>query len=532
MQAEKNALPDNPLDDEIGIIEQYRSNCSDNFFSFASGLIIPSAQGPRQFSKCIQPFQIETFKSLAPSLHAVRDGTMPPCRRFWIERTKKAGKDSDLAICLLWLMAYSTRPVKGQVCASHSKQARIIEDRAIEILRYNPWLNDRVEIVQSLIRNKQIPREIWVRIEATDSTGGAHGQTPDILILNELVHVSRWKAMEDHMNNADGVPQGIVIVSTNAGIRGTKAYLWREEALANKQRWKSHIWNTKAPWLSDEDVEAARLRDPVGSEWTRLWKGEWIDGTGNAIDSKSIDRCFDNELQPLVGPEKKWIYIAGLDLGITHDHSGLVVLGVNIQEQKIRLAWMRGWAPSKVTGEVDLTEVEETCYNIHRTFGLTWLGYDPYEARLLAQRLTKKGVPMAEMSFSPKNLTAMAQSFVQVMEAGKLECYDDTDGRLRRDFGKFNIVHKPPSGYKLESVSDEYGHADVGTALVICLPYAVQLLGGGNWLTPDDSLWEDIDEPITKEEIDEMPDELRDIYEDAKLMNEEDKGRKLGFDDF
>ena len=133
----------------------------------------------------------------------------------------------------------------------------------------------------------------------------------------------------------------------------------------------------------------------------------------------------------------------------------------------------------------------------------------------MAQRLRKLGVAMCEMSFaSPKNCTDMAVAFVIAMNDGILHCYEDGEGRLRRDFGKFNIEHKPPSKYKLIAISDEHGHADVGTALVIALPRAVELLGRFGRLSETDVLAGD-DAPLSDEEVAAMPRELREIYEDG-----------------
>ena len=128
----------------------------------------------------------------------------------------------------------------------------------------------------------------------------------------------------------------------------------------------------------------------------------------------------------------------------------------------------------------------------------------------MAQRLRKQNLPMQEMNFTVTFLTKMATSFVQGMKDGKIECYDDSEGRLRRDFGKFNIEHRPPSNYKLTAISDEFGHADVGTALVICLPQAMGWLEG--WGSTNEIFIDD-DSELTKEEVDDMPDELRELYE-------------------
>ena len=500
----------------------------EDYLLFVQGLIIPSAMGPRLFRNCMAPFQIDAFNTMAPSIHAVRDGMMPKQRRFWIERTKKAAKDSDLAATVVWLMAYTTRPIMIQICAANHKQARIIEDRVVDLIHYNPWLNEIIEVIQGSIRNKNNPRRVRTIIEATGSAGTAQGPTPDVLILNELVHVDKWAVMQAHMNNADGVPQGIVIVSTNAGIKGTPAHVWRKNAIKS-DRWVTKIWSKQAPWIGIEDIKDARRRDPVGAEFARLWEGKWISGIGSAVDSETIDKAFKLK-GPISGPVQGCQFVAGLDLGVSHDHAGICVIAINRLEQKLKVAFIVAFVPSleveKGKIEVDMEAVELECRRLHRVYNIGWFGYDPAAGgSFMAQRLRKRGVPMVEVSFSnPSNMTSMATAFVTSLKDEILECYEDSEGRLRRDFGKFDILHKPPSKYRLVAVSDEFGHADVGTALVICLPKAKQLLGLGSGLMIDDIIADVADAEPTEEELDEMPDELKDIYDGE---NEEEDGHRI-----
>ena len=499
---------------------EYRHRLADDFSFFYNTLTIPSGHGAKTFSDCIQPYQIECFENLGPSLRAVQKGKQPAKQRFWLERTKKAAKDADLAVSLLWLLSFSERPLLCQVLAADQGQANITKRRISDILFYNPYLKDLVEAQHNKVINKKGLGEII--IEATDKTG-AHGETPDVLVLNELVHVAKWEVMEIHMNNADGVPQGIVIVSTNAGYKGTVAETWRDIALAHPKRWFTHIWNQPAPWINKEDVEAARERN-VGSEFERLWKGRWVSGKGKALDENDINGCFVTDTKEILEPEDGWIYLGGLDLGISRDHSGVVLVGVHQQEQRIKVGWIRDFRPiiESFEGklEVDGEAVEQACLYLHQNFHVDWFGYDPAAGgSFMAQRLRKKGIPMMEMSFaSPTNLTHMATAFVQSVRLGKLECYEDEDGILRRDMAKFTITEKIPTGFKLESVSDEHGHADVGTALVICLPRAMQMLEEHGCLYRDDVLGVGDFTVLTKEEMDKMPEDLREICD----MNKKD----------
>jgi hypothetical protein len=125
---------------------------------------------------------------------------------------------------------------------------------------------------------------------------------------------------------------------------------------------------------------------------------------------------------------------------------------------------------------------------------------------------------MRELQFGPANLTRMATVLKQVAENGQLECYPDEV--LERDLGKLDIVEKP-YGYKLEATSDDDGHADVATALVIALPTAVDMLEA-SMFTEDVELHYESNPKDDQELYEEMPAELQDICDSAGPAHEAD----------
>ena len=502
--------------DATKVVETWKRQCEIEFRAFYRGLTIEGQTGKRIFENVITDFQREFFEDIADSLESLRIGGMPARQRFWLERTKKASKDADLAIIVLWLTCFPHKPFFGQIAAADKDQAGIVKERISHLLEHNKWLNEHVELVQWEIRSKK-PLESGdpmakVVIMSSD-IGGAHGGTPDLLIVNELSHVTKWEFVENLMDNADGVVQGIVIVATNAGHRNTPAWQWRKNAVVSED-WSVHVLAAPAPWHSKAKLEDSRRRNPIG-RYNRLWLGKWQSGTGDAISEEKIAAAFAGMRGPVIRPESGWEYLLGLDLGVKHDHSGLMVLGVNQSLQRAKTAYWRGWAPDPSTGEVYLPDVERAileCVTIYRP---SVMFYDPSQAILMAQRVRAR-VACREMSFSrPSNLMAMASCFVQMLNEERLECYDDGDNRLRGDIAKFRIVEKS-YGYRLEATSDDSGHADVGTALLICCPYAMAAMGISCQWRPEDDIAADPVElmgELAKEEVAAMPDELREIYE-------------------
>lgn len=500
--------------DEEKLKKAFIKASEQDFGTFYRGLTIASAV-PRVFDNVGAPFQRLFFDEIQPTLHALRDGDMPKVRRFWVERTKKASKDADLAVCILWLVAFAKRPFYGQVAAADSSQAGIVKERVSDLLQHNPWLNDYVELVFGVIKSKKKRingKDPLAKIDiiATDEGGRSHGATPDILIINELSHINKWKFVTTLMNNAMGVPRGVVVIATNAGFIGTKAEVWRKVALKSDD-WCVHVLAKPAPWHSKKSVDDAKHLN-LPSEQLRLWEGVWVSGSGNAVSEDKLSKAFCMN-GPIFRPEAGWDYVMGLDLGVTHDHSGLVVLGVNFDKQVVRLVFWDRWRPDKRTKEVDLQAVEDACKSAWDIYHPLALWYDPDQAKFMMQRLSKRGVLCREMRFAiPSNMTKMASAYVQIMDSEKFECYDDEDGSLRRDFSKFNI-EKKSYGHRLTATSDEHGHADVATAVVIALPHAVECLGDSTPLRSGDSLFYNETTELSEDEVKAMPDELREIYQ-------------------
>ena len=282
-------------------------------------------------------------------------------------------------------------------------------------------------------------------------------------------------------------------------------------------RWYFQAVNYPAPWISDEDLAEAKRRDK-GTRYNRLWKGQWTSGKGDALTADIVEACIHPAAKPASKPRKGWQFVGGLDLGINNDHAGIVVVGVSTRQRRIKLAYCRDFAPNKKRKngkvEVDLILVRDTVKGISKKLDIDWFGYDPHQAVLMAQELEEEDVPMEEMTFVGKNLTAMALALVTCFTDGIIELYPDD--HLLSDLGKLSIIEKPPAGFKLEATRDATGHADVATALAICLPEAMSRLAdpldpslvNRELMLPDPN-----EEPLTDQEVDELPDFLRDIVE-------------------
>jgi phage terminase large subunit-like protein len=118
--------------------------------------------------------------------------------------------------------------------------------------------------------------------------------------------------------------------------------------------------------------------------------------------------------------------------------------------------------------------VEREVLEANKRFGLSVVGYDPYQAALLAQRLELQLVKMQEVTFTGNNLNMMASTLLDVFRSRRLTLYDHP--QLITDLGRLSIEEKS-YGHRLSATRDESGHADLATALAIALPLAIGDMG-------------------------------------------------------
>lgn len=440
---------------------------------FLSVLIVPTAHGPRRAIDVLAPFQIERFRGLAPALVAVAKGEIPALRKFFWEATKGASKDSDLAVCVVWLLAFSPRMLTIQVAAADADQADELRKAAKQLLQLNPWLADAVKIQNWRIINERA--ESACDIIAAD-VAGSHGARPDLLICNELSHVTKREFIENLMDNAAKVPSGVVIIATNAGIRDSWQWVWRENARTSPL-WCFHKFDRPAPWLDPLDIEEARRRN-TASRFARLWGGVWVLADGDGLDDDDIKAAVDPTLKPMVGNEPGFVFLAGLDIGTKHDRTGLVCLAANPDTGRIRVALARSWK-AKPGGTVDLLDVQSTLLRLHRQFSLQRCCFDPSQAVAISQGVAREGLLMEEMTFTGANLNRMATAILETFKDRRIDIFPH-DG-LIADLYKLRIVERPKFGYALDAPSDKSGHADLAYALAIVLPAALALVHAANW---------------------------------------------------
>lgn len=436
--------------------------------AFFADLILPVSGRPRLGDVWVG-FQREAFAALTPTLMAVAAGNTPPIDKFWLERTKGASKDGDIAAALLWLLAFSPRPVECRAGASDFDQVNELRKSLRGLIRANDWLNGRIQVQNTRIVNTVT--ESVLDFLTSDATG-SHGSRPDVTVLNELSHGVDLEFASTLCDDSDKLANSVVIMATNAGFSDTWQWQWREAA-RKQAATDSHVFFQRvdypAPWISPKKLADAKARNS-DSRYRRLWGGVWTTGGGDAIDERDIERAITLP-GPILEREAGYIYGAGLDLAVRRDHCGLGVVGLIPGSGKVRVCNVRSWEPNG--GDIDLRQVRAEILALHEVYHFEMVAYDPFQAHLLSQDLAAEGVRMVEMQFTGQNLSIMARDLLTSFRDGHIELYDDS--QLLGDLRALSIAERPGGfGYKLTAPSNATGHADTAIALACILPAALK----------------------------------------------------------
>ena len=407
-------------------------------------------------------------------------GEKPELQKFWAEWTKGFGKDTVLAISIIWLLMFAVRMLRIQVGAYDQVQADEIRLIVRQILKLDHPL---IQAIASKITVKGDTidgrNDSVCEILTTDSSG-SHGSRPDVMLINELSNIGNKDFAETLFDNADKMPNGLVIIATNAGHFDTWQYTWHQIAIA--EGWHCSFVKEPAPWISKAALAQSRLRNPT-TRYLRFWEGQWVRQSGDALEASDVDAAITLQ-GPIHCPAETEDYFGGADLSISQDASAFAVVGRNRKTLQLRLANLWIWRPQNK--RIDLTAIQATIAEASDTFDLSpasvprsppprptnrpaHIYMDPYQGVHMAQELAKR-TPRVEVDTKPFNgqsLVVMATMLLELFRTRRISLFRHE--QLIRDLLKLNIESKP-YGFRLNAERDKSRHCDAATALILaCL---------------------------------------------------------------
>jgi hypothetical protein len=313
------------------------------------------------------------------------------------------------------------------VVASDLEQSRLFTfQSACRFVRRSPWLSKHLRILKNEITYSQVvvnpdtgardKQEHVLRILAARDVKSLDGGRQTLTIVDEahsatietLSAIGRSPARSYSRivylsyagRRVDSVPQNLWFSVVQRGRKGDDA------TLALIERRGPDAWRD-APWISERFIEQQRrMWAHVPSIFARYWENEWAAGDeGSFLTTQEIRDAIDLTHVPPEGPQPGYRYGLGLDLGLTHDLTGLVLSSVG-PEGRLRVERVHHWRGTRTT-PVNLIEVEATVLAWSRLFDAP-VHVDQWQGALLAQRLTQQNISITPHTIESSRLDSYA----------------------------------------------------------------------------------------------------------------------------
>jgi len=460
--------------------------------SFRADLIVDVDGVARRFGDVQDDWQRDDFAAVDPGLMRCNGRSdKPGLMRAYLERGRGHSKTTDLAVTCCWALAFATRPLRGYCYAADRDQAALLQSAMATVIRLNPWLGGILEVQKNLVLNVAAghPGEGGKLEISTSDVASSYGILPDLIVADELCHWqgdgSLWHSL---ISSAAKRSNCLLAVISNAGFVDSWQWAVREAARTDEAWLFSRLNGPQASWLTEERLAEQRRMLPAIA-YERLWNNCWSASGGDALTPQDIAAAFDDALSPMTGTEKGWLFVGGVDLGLTRDCSAVVVLAVPAggKAGRIRLADAKLWKPTPGR-KIDLREIQRHILALDEQFGLEVVAFDPWQMEHLAQTLEadsgrrrrnqKRFIGtepwMREIAPTATNLRAQATQVIESFGDRRLQLFPQE--HLRRDLLKLRVEEKS-YGIRLTSPRDGEGHGDTFSAFALALLVAHDFAG-------------------------------------------------------
>ena len=478
--------------------------------AFREALLIDANGRAKKFGESLDDWQRQDFEALDPAWLqlAGHSSKQPRYQRAYLERPRGHSKTTDIAISVTYCLFAATHKITGVVASGDKEQAGYIRNEIDRLVRFNPWLSKHIEVQRERVVNiaESTARGSELLILSSDAPT-SYGLTPDFVVCDEFTH---WKAGSGEdlwyslFSAAAKRASCVLLIIANAGFEDSWQYPIYKQICDDPSWYFNRLEGPRASWMRQRDLEEQeRLMPRIRYE--RLWLNQWSTGSGDAIDPADIKAAITVDSPPPA--ERGWVYVAGLDIGVKKDATGLVVVGRHIgytetkENERPRLggtigtlvdlgilnapepeyetshhagtyrykvARVRFWKPEKGR-RVKLEDVEKAILELSQALRISVVGFDPHEAQYLTERLQNAGIATEEVSFTGGSLRSMCTAVLEAFGERQIDLFPHD--QLLTDLKRLRVVEKS-YGVRLESPRGPDGHGDCATALSIALHIA------------------------------------------------------------
>jgi hypothetical protein len=441
---------------------------------FRKQLLVSTDRGPQPLAKVLEcdPWQAADFAALDPGWQRVAgisaDGGS---NRAYLERPRGHSKTTDLAVMVIWALAFCPRQVSGIWAAGDRDQASLGLKALGVLIRLNPWLGDRLDVQNHRVVNTKTGSSLTV-ISSDAST--SYGHLVDFIVIDELTHWSD-KAGEDLWHSlfsaAAKKSNCMLVTISNAGLGRGTSWQWgvREKARTREDWYFSRLDGPKASWMSRSILDEQRDLLPE-KVFRRLFYNDWSDDTGDLLRSSDIEAACTLPGPAMGRGRGHHLVTCGVDIGIVRDSSAVTVVAGNFETQRVALLNTTSWSPRDHGGEIPIELVENHIRVMQQTYVIDRIIFDTWQFEGTAQKLANEGFNLTRWKNAPSSQHMMANTLLKLFYERRIDLYPDH--LMLQDLRTLSIVERNGK-LRIEAPRNESGHCDRALAMATTLPFAL-----------------------------------------------------------
>lgn len=453
-----------------------------------------------------QPFRLLPWQQrLLYELFEVELGADGVWRRryrwAYIEVPKKQGKTELIAALDVYLLCGDDEPSPEIACGANSdEQADLVFGAAKAMCQLSPTLSVLTACFQREISLRENPAAKILRVSA--AVGTNDGKNLSAITLDELHEFAGLKGdgLFNVLTNATGArEQPLVLMITTAGYDlDTLCGRYHEHALKllageiEDHTFYAKLYTTADLNLADDvafeaalqqanpsfghTVDLAFYRDQRKRKTPAVFKRYFLNIWTSAVEEWLPAGAWEACRVPAVTLTPDAPVYVGMDAATKYDSTAIVA----VQWQGLTLAtrawvWERPLNPA-TGGPLDdwrlpMVEVEDVLRDLHRTYDVRAIAYDPAFITWLAQSLEADGLPMVEHPQTNARMVAPTQALYELIVDGRLA--HNGDPALARHIRSAVAVQVPGGGQRLGKTRRRAPN-DAAIALVMAVAAATR----------------------------------------------------------
>ncbi len=384
---------------------------------------------------------------------------------------KKSGK-TTLGALVAEYVGLFFEPPNEVFCVANDfdqSQGRVFKDLA-ESVRLNPHLAGRAEV-----QSRMITFDNGTTVTALPSDyAGAAGSNHGLVVWDELWAYTTESARRlwDELTPVPTRRNSIRFIATYAGFEGESRLLWElyqrgqggdpvpqlchleDGADGNACRkngrlfmYWDHVLRPHPGLTVDPETYHAEQRAALRpSAFRRMHLNEWAASEEQFVSLADFDACISPEVRRGGADPRETVLFAGVDAGIKHDSSAVVLCYFARQTGKITLHDHRIWKPSPGK-PIDLQATIGDYLSTQRA-RYAWGGtyYDPYQLHSLMTGSGMRLLRPVEFPQTPANQAVMTSALFNAVVEQRLALYPCPD---LREHVQNAVAVETPRGVRL-----------------------------------------------------------------------------------